>query len=112
MTTIRELEYNLDHLRIMRKFTHADDIPALEVEILEAQNQLAKAKAERDRLPPSRAHAKAMRKSYYFDGIPCPMGHIAKKRTSNYSCMRCKKISDMERRRDKVKAKKEAQNDN
>lgn len=107
MPTIDELEYNLDHLRILRKFTHADDMQATETEILETQNELATLKAERDRLPPSRAHAKAMRKSYYFDGIPCPMGHIAKKRTSNYSCMRCKKISDMERRRAKVKAKKE-----
>lgn len=112
MTTIETLEHNLKYLRTMRQFTREDERHALESEILDVENQVETLKAERDRLPPTRAHAKAMKKRHYFTGEPCEMGHIARRRTKNYECKRCHKLSEIERARNERKAIKEVQNGN
>lgn len=112
MSTIETLECNLKYLRTMRQFAREDERHALEGEILEFENQVETLKAERDRLPPTRAHAKAMRKRHYFTGVPCDKGHISRRRTRNYECKRCHKLSEIERVRNERKATKEAQNGN
>lgn len=113
MDTIERNEQHLRYLRVSRRVTHgADELQALEEEILQCENENTTLKAQRDRLPPSRAHAKAMRKRYYFDGSPCAQGHIAKHLTRNYECMRCRKIAEMKRRRklsEQIRVEKESE---
>lgn len=113
MHTIAHNEQHLTYLRTLRHMTYdADELQALEEEILQCENENATLKAQRDRLPPSRAHAKAMRKRHYFDGSPCAQGHIAKHLTRNYECMRCRKIAEMKRRRklaEQIRAEKESE---
>lgn len=35
--------------------------------------------------------------SRYFDGVPCPHGHIAERRVSNSTCCECHRLSSLER---------------
>jgi hypothetical protein len=39
----------------------------------------------------SRTEARQQRLKQYFTGVPCPHGHIARRQTSNCSCLECEK---------------------
>jgi hypothetical protein len=48
-------------------------------------------KEEYTGLPKTRREANRLGEAYYFNGTPCPKGHISKRRTHNWTCLECEK---------------------
>lgn len=46
--------------------------------------------------------ALAAGQKFYFTGLPCKYGHIAERRTSDRSCMECRRIRDRQAEREKA----------
>lgn len=46
---------------------------------------------DNEQLPRTRAEAKAIGSTYYFDGKKCKYGHVSKRLTSNGGCSECKR---------------------
>jgi hypothetical protein len=49
-----------------------------------------------DHLPKTRKEAREKNSSFYFNGLPCPKGHISKRYTNNSTCRECEKIAQQD----------------